>query len=134
VCIERTGAVRENGLVALSLSRGRLYDGLILSTVGMGPAVSGPRLTGYRLVDPGVHRRLIRGRGHGAAPPARGALGSPGEAPTGSGKRRLGVKTQGRGGVSAVSAMNRGPAGGLCVKNSGIVHLHSMLWVFGGHW
>ncbi|MER5216220.1 LacI family DNA-binding transcriptional regulator [Streptomyces sp. NPDC002838] len=38
VCIERTGASRENELDALSLSRNRLYDGLILSTVGMGPA------------------------------------------------------------------------------------------------
>ncbi|MFF0094889.1 LacI family DNA-binding transcriptional regulator [Streptomyces canus] len=38
VCIEQTGASRENELDALSLSRNRLYDGLILSTVGMGPA------------------------------------------------------------------------------------------------
>lgn len=38
VCIEQTGASRENELDALSLSRHRLYDGLILSTVGMGPA------------------------------------------------------------------------------------------------
>lgn len=37
VSIERTGAVRENELEALSLSRTRLYDGLLLSTVGMGP-------------------------------------------------------------------------------------------------
>jgi DNA-binding LacI/PurR family transcriptional regulator len=38
VSIEQTGALRENELEALSLSRNRLYDGLILSTVGMGPA------------------------------------------------------------------------------------------------
>ncbi|MER5183483.1 LacI family DNA-binding transcriptional regulator [Streptomyces sp. NPDC002896] len=38
VSIEQTGASRENELDALSLSRNRLYDGLILSTVGMGPA------------------------------------------------------------------------------------------------
>ncbi|MFD8382406.1 LacI family DNA-binding transcriptional regulator [Streptomyces sp. NPDC059679] len=38
VSIEQTGALRENELEALSLSRNRLYDGLILSTVGMGQA------------------------------------------------------------------------------------------------
>lgn len=38
VGIEQTGAVRENELEALTLSRTRLYDGLVLSTVGMGPA------------------------------------------------------------------------------------------------
>jgi len=38
VAIEQTGASRENELDALSLSRNRLYDGLILSTVGLGPA------------------------------------------------------------------------------------------------
>ncbi|MEV6053789.1 LacI family DNA-binding transcriptional regulator [Streptomyces sp. NPDC052107] len=38
VSIEQTGARRENELAALSQSRNRLYDGLILSTVGMGPA------------------------------------------------------------------------------------------------
>lgn len=38
VVIEQTGALRENELDALALSRNRLYDGLILSTVGMGPA------------------------------------------------------------------------------------------------
>ncbi|MEW2409815.1 LacI family DNA-binding transcriptional regulator [Streptomyces griseoviridis] len=38
VAVEQTGAVRENELEALSLSRNRLYDGLILSTVGLGPA------------------------------------------------------------------------------------------------
>ncbi|MFI2200088.1 LacI family DNA-binding transcriptional regulator [Streptomyces sp. NPDC020192] len=38
VSVEQTGARRENELAALSLSRNRLYDGLILSTVGMGPA------------------------------------------------------------------------------------------------
>ncbi|MER6127225.1 LacI family DNA-binding transcriptional regulator [Streptomyces sp. NPDC001795] len=38
VSVEQTGALRENELEALSLSRNRLYDGLILATVGMGPA------------------------------------------------------------------------------------------------
>ncbi|MGW2492056.1 LacI family DNA-binding transcriptional regulator [Streptomyces sp. NPDC001606] len=38
VSIEQTGARRENELAALTLSRNRLYDGLILSTVGMGQA------------------------------------------------------------------------------------------------
>ncbi|MFI6253357.1 LacI family DNA-binding transcriptional regulator [Streptomyces sp. NPDC051016] len=38
VSIEQTGARRESELAALSLSRNRLYDGLILATVGMGPA------------------------------------------------------------------------------------------------
>ncbi|MFD5542293.1 LacI family DNA-binding transcriptional regulator [Streptomyces sp. NPDC127079] len=38
VSIEQTGARRESELAALSLSRNRLYDGLILSTVGMGRA------------------------------------------------------------------------------------------------
>lgn len=38
VSIEQTGASRENELNALSLSRNRLYDGLILSAVGMGQA------------------------------------------------------------------------------------------------
>ncbi|OLZ61946.1 LacI family transcriptional regulator [Streptomyces sp. IMTB 2501] len=38
VSIEQTGARREDELAALAQSRNRLYDGLILSTVGMGPA------------------------------------------------------------------------------------------------
>lgn len=38
VTIEQTGATRESELEALALSRNRLYDGLILSTVGLGPA------------------------------------------------------------------------------------------------
>ncbi|MFF3918129.1 LacI family DNA-binding transcriptional regulator [Streptomyces sp. NPDC001852] len=38
VSIEQTGARRENELAALAQSRNRLYDGLLLSTVGMGPA------------------------------------------------------------------------------------------------
>ena len=40
VSIEQT-ASRDNELDALSLSRNRLYDGLILATVGMGPAYVG---------------------------------------------------------------------------------------------
>ncbi|HEX5938996.1 MAG TPA: LacI family DNA-binding transcriptional regulator [Dehalococcoidia bacterium] len=38
VVIEQTGRRRDNELNALSMSRNRLYDGLILSTVGLGPA------------------------------------------------------------------------------------------------
>jgi DNA-binding LacI/PurR family transcriptional regulator len=38
VAIEQTGASRDNELDAISLSRNRLYDGLILATVGLGPA------------------------------------------------------------------------------------------------
>lgn len=38
VVIEQTGRRRDEELNALSLSRNRLYDGLILSTVGLGPA------------------------------------------------------------------------------------------------
>lgn len=38
VSIEQTGAARENELDALSLSRNRLYDGLILCAAGMGQA------------------------------------------------------------------------------------------------
>lgn len=38
VLIEQTGAHREGEIAALSLSRKRMYDGLILSTVGLGPA------------------------------------------------------------------------------------------------
>jgi DNA-binding LacI/PurR family transcriptional regulator len=38
VAVEQTGASREGELDVLSLSRHRLYDGLILSTVGMGPS------------------------------------------------------------------------------------------------
>jgi DNA-binding LacI/PurR family transcriptional regulator len=38
VAIEQTGASRENEIDALSFSRNRLYDGLILSTVGLGSA------------------------------------------------------------------------------------------------
>lgn len=38
VVVEQTGASRENELDALFLSRKRMYDGLILSTVGLGAA------------------------------------------------------------------------------------------------
>lgn len=38
VVVEQTGALRENELDALALSRNRMYDGLILATVGLGPA------------------------------------------------------------------------------------------------
>jgi DNA-binding LacI/PurR family transcriptional regulator len=38
VSIEQTGASRENELDVLAMSRNRLYDGLILSTVGLGAA------------------------------------------------------------------------------------------------
>ena len=38
VLVEQTGASRENEVDALALSRNRMYDGLILSTVGLGPS------------------------------------------------------------------------------------------------
>jgi DNA-binding LacI/PurR family transcriptional regulator len=38
VAVEQTGANREGELDALALSRNRLYDGLILAAVGLGPA------------------------------------------------------------------------------------------------
>lgn len=38
VVIEQTGRRRDEELKALNISRNRLYDGLILSTVGLGPA------------------------------------------------------------------------------------------------
>ncbi|MCS5734625.1 LacI family DNA-binding transcriptional regulator [Herbiconiux daphne] len=40
VVVEQTGATRESELRALALSRNRLYDGLILATVGLGAADS----------------------------------------------------------------------------------------------
>lgn len=43
VVIEQTGRRRDEELNALSMSRNRLYDGLLLSTVGLGPA-DGPLL------------------------------------------------------------------------------------------
>jgi DNA-binding LacI/PurR family transcriptional regulator len=43
VVIEQTGRRRDEELNALSMSRNRLYDGLMLSTVGLGPA-DGPLL------------------------------------------------------------------------------------------
>lgn len=38
VAIEQTGASRQNELEAIAMSRNRMYDGLILSTVGLGPS------------------------------------------------------------------------------------------------
>ena len=50
VVIEQTGRQRDNELNALTMSRNRLYDGLILSTVGLG-AADGERLkVGYPVV------------------------------------------------------------------------------------
>jgi DNA-binding LacI/PurR family transcriptional regulator len=50
VVIEQTGRRRDEELNALSMSRNRLYDGLLLSTVGLGPA-DGPLLkVGYPVV------------------------------------------------------------------------------------
>ena len=50
VVIEQTGRRRDNELNALTMSRNRLYDGLILSTVGLG-AADGERLNvGYPVV------------------------------------------------------------------------------------
>ena len=50
VVIEQTGRRREEELHALSMSRNRLYDGLILSTVGLGPADADLLKVGYPVV------------------------------------------------------------------------------------
>ncbi|XUL86227.1 LacI family DNA-binding transcriptional regulator [Streptomyces galilaeus] len=50
VVLEQTGASRENELDALAMSRNRLYDGLILSTVGMGQADTDLFRTDYPVV------------------------------------------------------------------------------------
>jgi DNA-binding LacI/PurR family transcriptional regulator len=50
VVIEQTGRRREEELNALSMSRNRLYDGLILSTVGLGPADAELLKVGYPVV------------------------------------------------------------------------------------
>jgi DNA-binding LacI/PurR family transcriptional regulator len=50
VVIEQTGRRRDEELNALSMSRNRLYDGLILSTVGLGPADAELLKVGYPVV------------------------------------------------------------------------------------
>lgn len=50
VLIEQTGASRENEIDALALSRNRMYDGLILSTVGLGPGDSDILRVDYPIV------------------------------------------------------------------------------------
>ena len=50
VVIEQTGRRRDEELKALSMSRNRLYDGLILSTVGLGPADAELLKVGYPVV------------------------------------------------------------------------------------
>lgn len=50
VVLEQTGRRREAELSALSMSRNRLYDGLILSTVGLGPADGQLLKVGYPVV------------------------------------------------------------------------------------
>jgi DNA-binding LacI/PurR family transcriptional regulator len=50
VLIEQTGASRENEIDALALSRNRMYDGLILSTVGLGPSDSDILRVDYPIV------------------------------------------------------------------------------------
>ncbi len=50
VLIEQTGASRKSELDALALSRNRMYDGLILSTVGLGPADTAQLNVNYPIV------------------------------------------------------------------------------------
>ena len=50
VVIEQTGRRRDEELNALALSRNRLYDGLILSVVGLGPADGALLRVGYPVV------------------------------------------------------------------------------------
>ena len=50
VVVEQTGRRRDEELNALSMSRNRLYDGLILSTVGLGPADAELLKVGYPVV------------------------------------------------------------------------------------
>lgn len=50
VSIEQTGATRESELAVLAQSRNRMYDGLILSTVGMGAADAGHLRVSYPVV------------------------------------------------------------------------------------
>jgi DNA-binding LacI/PurR family transcriptional regulator len=72
VVIEQTGASRENELDALSLSRNRLYDGLILSTVGLGPADTDLLKVDYPVVILG--ERIFDGPvDHVAMPNVKGA-------------------------------------------------------------
>lgn len=72
VVIEQTGASRENELDALALSRKRMYDGLILSTVGLGPADSDLLRVDYPVVILG--ERIFAGPvDHVAMPNVEGA-------------------------------------------------------------
>lgn len=72
VVIEQTGASRESELDALALSRNRLYDGLILSTVGLGPADTDLLKVDYPVVILG--ERIFEGPvDHVAMPNVEGA-------------------------------------------------------------
>ncbi|HAM26335.1 MAG TPA: LacI family transcriptional regulator [Microbacteriaceae bacterium] len=72
VVIEQTGASRENELDALALSRNRLYDGLILSTVGLGSADTEMLRVDYPVVILG--ERIFEGPvDHVAMPNVEGA-------------------------------------------------------------
>lgn len=72
VSVEQTGATRENELAVLGLSRNRLYDGLILSTVGMGAADVEHLKVPYPVVILG--ERIFNGPvGHVAMPNVDGA-------------------------------------------------------------
>jgi DNA-binding LacI/PurR family transcriptional regulator len=72
VAIEQTGASREGELDALALSRNRLYDGLILSTVGLGSADTELLKVDYPVVILG--ERIFDGPvDHVAMPNAEGA-------------------------------------------------------------
>ncbi len=72
VSVEQTGATRESELAVLGLSRNREYDGLILSTVGMGAADAERLRVPYPVVILG--ERIFNGPvGHVAMPNVDGA-------------------------------------------------------------
>ncbi|GAA2751848.1 LacI family DNA-binding transcriptional regulator [Amnibacterium kyonggiense] len=72
VVVEQTERSRENELDALTLSRNRLYDGLILSTVGLGPADADLLRVDYPIVLLG--ERIFAGPAdHVAMPNVEGA-------------------------------------------------------------
>jgi len=72
VAVEQTGASRDEELAALAGSRKRMYDGLILSTVGLGPADADLLRVDYPIVLLG--ERIFEGPAdHVAMPNVAGA-------------------------------------------------------------
>ncbi|WP_205857793.1 LacI family DNA-binding transcriptional regulator, partial [Phytoactinopolyspora endophytica] len=87
VAIEQTGASRENELEALAASRIRLYDGLLLSTVGLGPADADLLRVDYPMVLLG--ERIFDGPVHHVAMPNVAGAHSAVEHLVGQGARRI---------------------------------------------